>query len=205
MAVQIPCGVVKYEHRVKGGLCPCLIVRWVHATSVGEVVEGARHHRRRTRSARSWRGGRSWPKGPTRQRWRVTDGRVAISGPLASDDSHARETGSRAQGVGATSPGVGLHGGVGQMGRSRVSRPMCHVFSFFLFLFPFHFQFKSAPNSNSNVLWQIFIHRLHYVMTISTLGIYLHILFIFLFHLIFVCFSLLNFRISSSFKFHFGL
>jgi hypothetical protein len=98
---------------------------------VGEVVEGARHHRRRTRSARSWRGGRSWPKGPTRQRWRVTDGRVAISGPLASDDSHARETGSRTQGVGATSPGVGLHGGVGQMGRSRVSRPMRHVFSFF--------------------------------------------------------------------------
>jgi hypothetical protein len=26
MAAQIPCGVVKYEHRGKGGLCPCLIV-----------------------------------------------------------------------------------------------------------------------------------------------------------------------------------
>jgi hypothetical protein len=50
-----------------------------------------------------------------------------------------------------------------------------------------------------------FIHRLHYVMTSSTLGVYLHILFMFLFHLIFVCFSLLNFRISSRFNFLFGL
>jgi hypothetical protein len=159
MAAQIPCGVVKYEHRGKGGLCPCLIVRRVRATSVGEVVEGARHHRRRTRSARSWRGGRSWPKGPTRQRWRVTDGRVEISGPLASDDSHARETGSRAQGVGATSPGVGLHGGVGQMGRSRVSRPMRHVFFFSAFYFPNSFEITISNLNSSNLKLQYTIQH----------------------------------------------
>jgi hypothetical protein len=66
-------------------------------------------------------------------------------------------------------------------------------------VFLFHFSFKLAPNSNSNVLWQIFIHRLCYVMTSSSLGIYLYILFIFLFHMIFVCFSFLNFRISFKF------
>jgi hypothetical protein len=72
-------------------------------------------------------------------------------------------------------------------------------FFYFLFLFSFHFQIKSAPNSNSNVLWQIFIHRLYYVMISSNLGIYLYILFIFLFPLKFVCFSFPNFRISFRF------
>jgi hypothetical protein len=77
-------------------------------------------------------------------------------------------------------------------------------FFYFLFLFPFHFQFNLAPNSNSKVLWQFSLST-NYIMTGSNLGIYLHILFMLLFNLMFVCFSLLNFRISSSFKFHFGL
>jgi hypothetical protein len=66
---RFPCGVVNYEHRGKGA---CVHVLWTgdsaqfgHPCNAhGEVVEGARHHRRQTRSARSWRGGRSWPKGP---------------------------------------------------------------------------------------------------------------------------------------------
>jgi hypothetical protein len=75
----------------------------------------------------------------------------------------------------------------------------CLPFFLFSILFSFHFQFKSAPNSNSNVLWQIFIHRLYYVVTNSNLGINSYVLFIFLFHIIFVCFSFLNFRISFMF------
>ena len=51
-------------------------------------------------------------------------GSVWFPGPHASDDSHAQETDDRAHGVGATSPGVGLCGGVGQMGRNEGLQPM---------------------------------------------------------------------------------
>jgi hypothetical protein len=98
---------------------------------------------------------------------------------------------------------VGPHGRIRELGRAEDFGPRrsrsCSFF-YFLILFSFHFPFKSAPNSNSNVLWQIFfIHILYYVMTSSNLGIYLYILFIFLFHMVFACFSFLNFRISFKF------
>jgi hypothetical protein len=67
------------------------------------------------------------------------------------------------------------------MGRIRGVSPSAAVPAlsiFFYFFISFHFPFKSAPNSNSNVLWQIFIHRLYYVMTSSNLGyIYIYYLY----------------------------